>query len=327
MIRQATPPGAPPSGGKRGARDDQLPTVPMRSSRREIQIGFFVLAGIVAVVVALMMLTDPGTFRGRYNVATMVQNAGGLRKGDPVQMRGVNIGRVRRFTINPQGVVISMELEKEYPVPADSRVELESGGLLGGMIVEIVPGSSREELEDGAILPGASAGGVFDVAAGVGARADTVLARTQQLLSPGTIQAVGTSAQELQNMLTALAALAQQQRQEIAALSASLRRSASGVERAATRPELERSVARMDSISLQLDRATASLNRSTTSLEAVLGRIERGEGTLGKLSRDESLYDNLNRAALSANRAAANADSLMGDIKQNPRKYINLRVF
>ncbi|MDP9349758.1 MAG: MlaD family protein, partial [Gemmatimonadota bacterium] len=153
MIRQATTPGAPPSGGKRGARDDQLPTVPMRSSSREIQLGFFVLAGIVAVIVALMMLTDPGTFRGRYHVATMVQSAGGLRKGDPVQMRGVNIGRVRGFAIEPEGVRIRMEMEREYPVPADSRVELESGGLLGGMIVEIVPGRSRAELEDGAVLP------------------------------------------------------------------------------------------------------------------------------------------------------------------------------
>jgi phospholipid/cholesterol/gamma-HCH transport system substrate-binding protein len=320
MIQQANTPGAPPSDGKRGARNDPFPTVPMRSSRREIQIGFFVLAGIVAVIVALMMLTDPGTFRGRYDVATMVRDAGGLRKGDPVQMRGVNIGRVRRFVINPEGVVISLEMEQEYEVPADSRIQLESGGLLGGMIVEVIPGNSEELLEDGDVLPGTNAGGVFDAAANVGARADTVLARTQQLLSPGTIQAVGTSAQELQTLLADLSALAAQQRQEIAALSASLRRSATGVERAATRPELERSVARMDSISLQLDRATASLDRSTNSLEAVLGRIERGEGTLGKLSRDESLYDNLNRAA-------ANTNALVEDIQKNPKKYINVKVF
>lgn len=320
MIRQAGPAGAPPAPGERGSRDDLLKTAPMRSSRREIQIGFFVLFGIVAVVVALMMLTDPGTFRGRYDVSTMVRDAGGLRKGDPVQMRGVNIGRVRRFVINPQGVVINLELEKEYPVPQDSRVALESGGLLGGMIVEIVPGNGRELLEDGDVLPGAAAPGMFDQVAGVGARADTVLGRAQELLSPGTIQAVGTSAQELQTLLADLSALAAQQRQEIAVLTASLRRSAAGVERAATRPELERSVARMDSISLQLDRATASLNRSTTSLESVLGRIERGEGTLGKLSRDESLYDNLNRAA-------ANTNALVEDIQKNPKKYINVRVF
>lgn len=327
MIQQARTAGPPPAPGKPGGGDDLSSTVPMRSSRREIQIGFFVLLGIVAVVAALLMLTDPGTFRGRYDVVTSVRDAGGLRKGDPVQMRGVNVGRVRGFAITHQGVVINLEMEREYPVPADSRISLKSGGLLGGMIVEVVPGRSAETVEDGAVLPGSTGAGVFDLAAGVGMRADTVLERAQELLAPQTIAAVGSSAQELQTLLAAMAALAAEQRREIAQLSASLRRSAEGVESATTRPELQRAVMRMDSITLQLDRSTASLNRSTGALETVLGRIERGEGTLGKLSSDETLYDNLNEAAVRASRTAASADSLLADIKANPRRYIDLRVF
>ncbi|HLL48309.1 MAG TPA: MlaD family protein [Longimicrobiaceae bacterium] len=326
MIQQART-AAPPPPAKRGGGNDLSSTVPMRSSRREIQIGLFFLLGIVAVVTALLMLTDPGTFRGRYDITTTVPDAGGLRKGDPVQMRGVNVGRVRGFHITQGGVTVEMEMEREYEVPADSRISMESGGLLGGMIVEVVPGRSGERVRDGAELPGTAAAGMFDMAATVGTRADTVLGRAAAMLDPRTIQAVGGSAQELQVMLTSLAGLATEQRREIALLSASLRRSAEGVESATTRPELQRAVARMDSITLQLDRSTASLNRSTGSLEAVLGRIERGEGTLGKLSSDETLYNNLNQAALSANRTASNADSLMADIKRNPRKYINLEVF
>lgn len=326
MIQQARTAGSPPPV-ERGGGSDLSKTVPMRSSRREVQIGFFFLLGIVAVVAALLMLTDPGTFRGRYDVSTSVRDAGGLRKGDPVQMRGVNVGRVRGFHITPQGVEIALEMEREYPVPEDSRISLKSGGLLGGMIVEVVPGRSGERVEDGAVLPGSVSPGMFDVAADVGVRADTVLGRATALLAPQTIAAVGGSAQELQTTLTALAALATEQRREIALLSASLRRSAEGVEAATTRPELQRAVTRMDSITLQLDRSTASLNRTTASLETVLGRMERGEGTLGRLSADETLYNNLNQAALSANRTAASADSLMADIKRNPRKYINLEVF
>lgn len=318
MIKQVT--GAPPSTGPRRPAKDPSQTVRMRSSRHEIKIGVFVLGGILAVIVALMMLTDPGTFRGRYNVATVVPDAGGLRKGDPVQMRGVPVGRVRGFEIGPGGVAINLELEKEHPVPADSRVQMETGGLFGGGTVNIVPGSSPEELEDGAVLPAVTGGGIFDVAADVGARADTVLGRAQELLSPGTIQAVGGSAQELQSLLTELSALAVEQRRELAALSSSLRRSAQGVEAAATRPELERAVARTDSITARLDLATASLGRSTASLETVLGRLERGEGTLGRLSRDESLYENLNKAA-------ANSNALVEDIRANPKKYFEVKVF
>ena len=300
-----------------------LAAAPPRRGGNEVRIGAFLIAGIVAVVVALFMLTDPSLFRGRYNVATLVPNAGGLRSGDPVQMRGVNIGRVRNFDIGPEGVRIRLELEGEYEVPADSRVVLRSGGLLGGMIAEVVPGNATETLDGGDFLPGSSESGLAGLtesAQGIATRTDTVLGRVQSLLAPGTIGAVGTSAAELQVLLSELSALAEEQRRELTALSGSLRRSAAGVEGATTGPELERAVARADSLTAQLNATTQRLDRATGSLETILGRLERGEGTLGKLSTDESLYNNLNQAA-------QNANALVADIQANPRRYINLKVF
>jgi ABC-type transporter Mla subunit MlaD len=115
MIQQART-AAPPPPAKRGGGNDLSSTVPMRSSRREIQIGFFFLLGIVAVVTALLMLTDPGTFRGRYDITTTVPDAGGLRKGDPVQMRGVNVG-ASGLPDHAGRVTVNMEMEREYEVP------------------------------------------------------------------------------------------------------------------------------------------------------------------------------------------------------------------
>ena len=51
-----------------------------------------------------------------------------------------------------------------------------------------------------------------------------------------------------------------------------------------------------------------------------MSRVDRGEGTLGKLTRDDALYNNLNAAAVNLNKLAE-------DIRQQPRKYINLKVF
>ena len=62
-----------------------------------MRIGVFVLIGLAASVYLLYLLTDPATFRGRYKVTTSVENVMGLRKGDPVQMRGVNIGTRARL--------------------------------------------------------------------------------------------------------------------------------------------------------------------------------------------------------------------------------------
>ncbi|HEX8450608.1 MAG TPA: MlaD family protein [Longimicrobium sp.] len=303
-----------------------------RTPRREVQVGIFVLVGILSVLFALFLLTDPGTFRGRYYISTLVETAGGIRKGDPVQLRGVNIGRIRSFEIQDNGVRVRMELEGEYPVPSDSRVYLSSNGLLGGVVATILPGRSRQKLADGGILPstdaaGAGASDIMATATAVGTRADTVLGRAQALLSQQTIGAVQTSATELQAMLTELSALAAEQRRELQGVSGSLRRSAAGVEGAATRPELARAIARTDSISLRMDAAARSFNAAGESMASIAGRIDRGEGTLGKLSRDESLYNNLNAAAANINQTATRYGSLAEDIQANPKKYINLRVF
>jgi phospholipid/cholesterol/gamma-HCH transport system substrate-binding protein len=297
-----------------------------------VQVGIFVLVGILSVLFALFLLTDPGTFRGRYYISTLVETAGGIRKGDPVQLRGVNIGRIRSFEIQDNGVRVRMELEGEYPVPSDSRVYLSSNGLLGGVVATILPGRSRQKLADGGILPstdaaGAGASDIMATATAVGTRADTVLGRAQALLSQQTIGAVQTSATELQAMLTELSALAAEQRRELQGVSGSLRRSAAGVEGAATRPELARAIARTDSISLRMDAAARSFNAAGESMASIAGRIDRGEGTLGKLSRDESLYNNLNAAAANINQTATRYGSLAEDIQANPKKYINLRVF
>lgn len=306
----------------RKVSDDRLTVVPRRTVEREVRVGAFVIIGILAALVALLTFTDAGMFRGRYVLQTQVANAGGLRRGDPVQMRGVNIGRVTSFEILPEGVAIRLEIEGDYEVPQDSHVALRSNGLLGGLVADIVPGRSERKLGNGDPIRGTSGASsdIMATAAGVGTRADTVLQRAQALLSPQTVGAIGTSATELQSLLAELQALAVQQRGELAALSASLRRSAGGVERAAAGPELARAVSRVDSLTLRLDAATGSLNRASTSLETVLGRLERGEGTLGRLSRDDSLYVNLNQAAVNMNRLAE-------DIRQNPKRYINVRVF
>jgi phospholipid/cholesterol/gamma-HCH transport system substrate-binding protein len=331
MIQRAD--GGAPAAPRNRIPSEDLATVSVaRTPRREVQVGLFVLGGILSVLLALFLLTDPGTFRGRYYVSTLVETAGGIRKGDPVQLRGVNIGRIRSFEIQDNGVRVRMELEGEYPVPADSRVYLSSNGLLGGVVATVLPGRSPQRLADGGILPstdasGAGATDIMATATAVGTRADTVLGRAQALLSQQTIGAVQTSAVELQAMLAELSALATEQRRELQGVSGSLRRSAAGVEGAATRPELARAIARTDSISLRMDAAARSFNSASESMASIAGRIERGEGTLGKLSRDESLYNNLNAAAQNINTTATRYGTLAEDIQANPKKYINLRVF
>jgi phospholipid/cholesterol/gamma-HCH transport system substrate-binding protein len=325
MIQRAD--GAAPAAPRNRLSQEELRAMaPIRTPRREVHVGLFVVIGILAVLIALFALTDPGTFRGRYYVSTVVQNAGGIRKGDPVQMKGVNIGRVRDFTIERQGGVrITMELQHDpgYAVPADSRISIVSGGLLQSMVAQIVPGTSTQELQDGAVLPAVEAETLTGTVETLSADADTVLLRAQALLSTQTIGAVGASAQQMQELLVQLTALASDQRAQLGALTSSLSRSAQGLEGtvgAVNQPELARAIARTDSMTIRLDAATGSLQQASASLATLMERVDSGQGTLGRLTRDDELYQNMNAAVNSLNQ-------LTTDIRTNPRKYINVSVF
>ena len=307
---------------------DSLPPVPSGRRRdRELLVGLFVILGVVAVFVALFTLTDASMFRGRYVVTTLVPNAGGIRKGDPVQMRGVNIGRVQAFRIAPDGVAIRLEIEGEYKLPSDSHVEIKASGLLGGMTADVVPGSSTSFLRGGETMPGSKPAAAFDKAGDIAEQAQKTLGRVQALLSQKTVESVESSSVELNDLLKQLSSVTAEQRKELAALTSSLRKSAEGVEKATSGPELQNAVKRLDTVTERLDGLTTSLDRSSRSLETVIGRIERGEGTLGRISKDDSLYVNANDAAVNLNHSLVELRDLVQDIRKQPKKYLKMSIF
>ncbi len=308
-------------GGRAGGREyDPDLLVPPKRGGKQLMVGAFVLVGIIAVLLALFTLTDPGTFRGRYVLYTVVDNAGGIRKGDPVQLRGVNIGRVKGFNIGSTGVVVALELEREYRVPSDSRMALSSSGLLGGMTATILPGRSTTELTNGDTIPGMREAGAFDQVGTLGQKADSVLQRTQALLSTQMVSDLNASGTQLRTLLTQTAAMVAEDRATIRALTLSLRNTTAELEAGHPGQKIGATTARLDSLSAQLSATSNRLSTASASLQVILGRMEHGEGTLGKLSADPTLYNNLTAAA-------ENFNALAQDIRTNPKKYINVKVF
>ena len=308
--------------------EDTLPALsPSRSRNHELWVGAFVIVGIVSVLVALFTLTDASLFRGRYVIQTVVPDAGGIRRGDPVQMRGVNIGRVASFHITPAGVEVNLEIERQYLIPSDSRMELRSSGLLGGMVTNVVPGVADQEVGWGDTLPGAIGAGIFDQIDALQVQADQALVRVQRLLDEKTIQNVHEGGDDLQQLLRRLNEMTAAQRVEFAALTQSLRRTAESLEKTASGPEVERSIKRIDMLTGQLNDLVSTLAQSAHSTASVLARIDRGEGSLGKLTKDDALYDNAAAAAASLKKAADELSTLAEDIRKQPSRYVKVSVF
>jgi len=312
------------SGRRSGPTDAELETAtPRDTGARQVRIGLFVLVGVASFMIVLFMLTDPATLRGRYMLVTTMPDAGGVRRGDPVQMKGVNIGRVHGFELEPGGnVYVTLEIEGDWRIPEGSAALLQGMGLFGGRTVAIEPSMSTTYYEEGDTLPGAGDEGDLMATAGdVGVRADTILARVSAVLDQPTVSSLRDAVAHLEGFLSELDDVTRSQRDDIERLTASLARSAEGLESAtAAGPDAARALARADSTMANLNRTSAALDGVTSSLRQVLSRIEEGEGTLGRLSRDDSLYTNLNRAAESAH-------LLLDDLRSDPSRYINISIF
>jgi phospholipid/cholesterol/gamma-HCH transport system substrate-binding protein len=86
------------------------------------------------------------------------------------------------------------------------------------------------------------------------------------------------------------------------------------------RDKISATMANMEKASARLDEMITEFQGATTSLTAIMQKVERGEGTLGKLVNDDKLYTDMNRLMV-------NLDGLVVDLKENPKRYLNVSIF
>ena len=299
--------------------------VPGQAGRREVLIGMFVLFGMVATIYLLFLLTDPALFRGRFTITTAVENVMGLRKGDPVQMRGVTIGRVHDFEMASEGesVVVTLEIEGQWLIPEGSRTQIVSPGLMDPKTVEILPGPGPGTIGRGGSLPGTAVAGLLDNTESLGEKGQIALDRIAELLSPKNLDAFSGSAEGFNTLLSELSELLASERENLTALIGTMNRAADGLAEVAgpeLREDLTSLVASADSAMGRLNVTSESIARAAASLETILARLESGEGTLGQLLANDTLYTNLTAAAESAR-------LLLDDLRENPGRYINVSIF
>jgi phospholipid/cholesterol/gamma-HCH transport system substrate-binding protein len=273
-------------------------------------------------IVGTIWLTRGGLSSG-YPLYTRFAWGQNLKQGQPVQLAGVSVGYVDEVKLRDDGYLdVVLRVEDEYKIPRNSTAAVVPVGIFGDVAVGLMPkGPSSVHYEPGDTVPaGASPPGIAEILARVdtiGRRISVITAALEeQLVSGGAFRDVRQTIDAAQRLTLQLNRVAAEQSQNLTATLASFRRAANAVDPAV----IDSTVRNFRAASANLTTLSRDLAAAAGRLDSLLVRLESGQGTAGKFLSDTLLYADL-RATVQR------VDSLIADVKRNPRKYINLSIF
>ncbi len=255
-------------------------------------------------------------WRGSTDVVLVLEDAGGLKRNDRVHLNGVQVGTVRDIRLRgPEEVRIDLRLEEGVLLPADTRARLKAD-VFGSNTVDLMPGTALVRLEEGDTIHGVPSRALTDVVEELSGRAQSILMSADSLLSPRTLADVHATAAVLPSTAQELRGAFQQ----LHLATESLRRTAEGVESAETGPALTQALEELQGSARAFTSAAHAMERSLGSMASVMAKIDQGEGTLGRLVNDSTLYAELHHAIREVRLLAT-------DVRERPKRYLNIGIF
>jgi phospholipid/cholesterol/gamma-HCH transport system substrate-binding protein len=129
----------------------------IQSKSTEITVGMFVAAGLIAIFVLAMKVSNFTEFNddAGYQVIAEFENIGGLKVRSPVTMAGVRVGRVSNITLDSEtyNAKVTLSLYSDFNnIPTDTAASIYTAGLLGEQYIGLEAGAEDEFLQDGDVI-------------------------------------------------------------------------------------------------------------------------------------------------------------------------------
>lgn len=289
--------------------------------KQEATVGALVLVSLLLFIGGTMWLggkrisTSP-------TVAVQFSDAGTLKRGSPVRVSGVQLGMVDEIVFQGYGkVLVHLDLDEEASPRRDAAAELATVGLVADAVINFNPGTSTEPLPEDAVIIGTVAPGFLDIGTKLGDQAGAVLGGVNEIRFKEV-------SEDLQRSLRAFERLAAVYSNTVTGPIAQLTTTMQGLRTVSARidsvlvaAQLDRAARTADSLMVNLGRLSASAQSTASQLDSVLARVNRGEGSLGKLVADTALYQNTQRLVKSL-------QEFVDDLKKNPGKLgLTVRIF
>lgn len=293
---------------------------------KEFWIGFSVIVAVLILVFGIDYLKGINLFRPTHYYLAYYENVDELTVSSPVLINGFKVGQVREINFNykrPGKIEVVMALDKKLELPEGTVASLGTT-LLSGARIELAIGHSDKMLPIGcevatdskAGIMSAVTDGLMPAITGIMPKVDSLLYNLNQIAgNPALMQSINRLDGISADLLSTTHGLNTMMNKQVPAIASNAARATQG---------LDTIVGNLGALSYQLkslplDATVGNVNALTANLSEFSRQLTDKNSTLGLLTSDPELYNRLNQVS-------ADIDSLIVDIKKNPKRYISIKL-
>lgn len=263
----------------------------------EMKVGLLVVTVATLIAYMSMQVSDDPSLFGRKGDAWFILNdASGLVKGSQVKSAGIPVGVIKNISLQDGKARVDLSLKPDFPLYVSSSVEIRSQGILGDMHVALRPGSPEDPPlpNGGQILNVKTSGNLDNVVSQVGEIAstlkDTAVALKEATTEDGTRKHIlGRIVLNIESLTNDISEITSENKGKINKIIAQVDRVTASLDEILNENGDE-------SLRSQLKRTMARLDSTMKNLDEITGKVNRGEGTIGRLINDEDTVEELNTA-------------------------------
>ena len=301
----------------------------------ELKVGFLALLAFLILYFGFNFLKGNDVFSSSRTYYVEYDNVDGLMVSNQVMVNGIEVGKVKKVEIQQDKankVLVTLRFSQDIVIPDKTVAVLSDGALLGGKIIRLRL-EGKGNLAEDSYLKGETEVGVTSLlkerAIPVIANADSLLVSFRQISDKfdhtGTYlnTLLKTSNETVSNINGSVNGIVADNKANIAQISSNMKTLSTDLieTEKQLRPLLTKFNTVADSLNaLKIGKTLKEVDATVISLKKIVQGLERGEGTAGKLIKNDSLY-------LGLNKTIVDLDKLLLDFRLQPKRYIGISVF
>lgn len=299
---------------------------------KELKTAILVLLSIGMLIWGYTFLNGKNIFSSARTFYVEYENVEGLSTASSVTINGMVVGKVNKISLKEQGkLLVEITMTDKVDIPKSTKAVIYSPDLLGGKQIALNINYNDPELaQSGDYLQSDKLAGMLDT---VGAKVDplakkldsvlynvNILVQTiNKTLDPATQKNLQKALAELNNTMTNASAITGKFDRIVSTNETKINNIVSDFN--TTSQNLSNFSNNLDKIQIEkLQEIINKFDSAASNLEQMMKDVNSGKGNIGKLLKEEQLYQNLEDATNELNQ-------LLEDVKLNPSRYINISVF